>query len=124
MEHSKRRQHHAAFARIERGELAVERGWLCSVHDRIRRFVIHEILCNLRVDYADFEWRFGIPFLDYFAREMEKIKALEADGLVKLPAGELRVTFPGRLLLRNIAMVFDSYLKRNLAARPTYSRTV
>jgi len=111
-------------ARLERQELPVERGWLCSSEDRLRRLVIHEILCNLGVDYSEFERRFGVPFLECFGPEQKQLLRLEDDGLVELATGWLRVTSLGRLFVRNIAMVFDSYLNQAPGTGPQYSRTV
>jgi coproporphyrinogen III oxidase-like Fe-S oxidoreductase len=39
------------------------------------------------------------------------MRELEADGLVSLENAEIRATMPlGRVLMRNIAAVFDAYL--------------
>lgn len=35
---------------------------------------------------------------------------MEADGLVQMSAGSIKVTDSGRIFLRNIAMAFDIYL--------------
>ena len=55
---------------------------------------------------------FGIAFDDYFAREGEVLAELERDGLVTLGADRvIRLAFPlGRVLMRNVAAVFDVYL--------------
>jgi oxygen-independent coproporphyrinogen-3 oxidase len=43
-----------------------------------------------------------------FATEWLDLRAMEADGLVKLQAGgEIRVTYQGRWLIRTIASLFD-----------------
>lgn len=111
-------------AAIERGELPTERGFLTGEDDLLRRFAIREILCNLRVDFAATEARFGVRFSEYFARELRDLAGLEADGLVALSDRGIAVTELGRLFLRNIAMVFDRYLRESPPPRPTYSRTV
>ncbi len=113
--------------RLARGELPIERGCVCEPDDVVRRHVIHEVLCNLRVTADDVEERFGIRFDEHFAVELDGIPDLERDGLVEIERDDgrfhLRVTERGRLFLRNIAMVFD----RALRSPPTgarYSRTV
>lgn len=111
-------------SRIDDNELPIERGWLSSADDKIRRHVIQEVLCNLKLDYADFERRFGTPFLDYFAPEQAALEELERDGLLIRSQGELQVTSTGRLVARNIAMTFDRYLRESKRSGPTYSRTV
>ena len=112
------------LTRLERQELPVERGWLSTSDDRMRRFAIQETLCNLKVDHRHFERQFGVPFLEYFEEEGDTLRMLEADGLVELAPQELRVREVGRLFLRNIAMVFDSYLGKTAGEGPVYSRTV
>ena len=60
-----------------------------------------------------FEKAFGIEFETYFARELEVLGELEADGLVTIAGGNhVQLTFPlGRVLMRNVAAVFDAYLE-------------
>jgi oxygen-independent coproporphyrinogen-3 oxidase len=41
------------------------------------------------------------------------LRQLEADGLIALQPDHIEVTPAGRLLIRNIASVFDSYLTKN-----------
>jgi len=112
------------YASLDRGEFPIERGFLVSPDDLVRRYVIHEILCNLKVSYADFEERFHLLFSEYFAVEMGDIADLERDGLVETSSEWIRVTPAGTLLLRNIAMPFDRYLRERPPAQATYSRTV
>ena len=51
------------------------------------------------------------------------MRALEADGLLTLDARRVSATSRGRLLLRIIAMCFDTYLPQTEAA-PRYSRVI
>ena len=48
-----------------------------------------------------------------FAVELEELKQLSADGLIEIREDRLQVTQLGRLLIRNIAMVFDEWLRRD-----------
>ncbi|MFM7405281.1 MAG: coproporphyrinogen III oxidase, partial [Cuspidothrix sp.] len=50
-----------------------------------------------------------INFDGYFAQELEELKPLEDDGLVNLLADEIQITDTGRLLVRNIAVNFDTH---------------
>ncbi len=59
----------------------------------------------------------------YFADALSELASLQADGLVTVTPGHIRVTELGRIFLRNIAMCFDAYLKQP-ATQPRYSRTV
>ena len=66
--------------------------------------------------------KLGIPFADYFAKELASLNDLEADGLLHRNPQGLIVTDLGRLLVRNIAMRFDAYLAQEKERR--YSRTI
>ena len=112
------------FRRLERGELPVEKGWLLSEDDRIRRHAIRQILCNLSLRWSDFAGRFGIDLEGYFPDAFDELRAMEADGLVALWPGEVRVTRIGRPFLRNVAMLFDAYADARPEGAPRYSQTV
>jgi oxygen-independent coproporphyrinogen-3 oxidase len=70
----------------------------------------------------DIENRFGIDFDEYFEGELEELKPMEEDGLLKLTGEGIEVLPLGRLLIRNICMVFDIYTKRRRERR--FSRTI
>lgn len=98
------------LAAVTEGKLPIERGLVLSRDDVIRRDVIMSIICRDQVRYADIEARHGIRFENYFADEMGRLNPLQEDGLVDLSPGMISVAPRGRLLLRNICMVFDHYL--------------
>lgn len=62
-------------------------------------------------------------FVEYFAEEMPELQELAKQGLLVLSDKGLVVTPKGRFLIRNIAMVFDYYL-RHKETKATYSKTV
>ena len=97
------------LAAVESGRHATERGLRLLEGDLLRRHVVTAIMCNLRLDYAAIGARFGIDFPKAFARELEALAQLEADGLVKRYATGLEVTELGRPLVRNVAVGFDAY---------------
>lgn len=111
-------------ALLDEDKLPVWRGFIPSFDDRLRRAVIREIMCRGRMDYAEIEDRFEISFRGYFAPEIERLRALEDDGLVAVEPDGIRVTDTGRLLLRAVAMVFDAYLSPRMANSARYSRVV
>lgn len=102
----------AYIACIERGASPINRGKRFTEDDRIRQTVLSQLYCMTEIDPGAIEKRFGLKFSEYFGRELEVLKELEGDGLVTLDADDvIRVTYPlGRVLLRNIAAVFDAYL--------------
>jgi oxygen-independent coproporphyrinogen-3 oxidase len=113
------------YADLEAGRFPVERGYLLDADDRLRRALIIELMCNFRVDPPALEARFGIVFNDYFAAELGELAAGPmADGLIEPQGDAFEVTAPGRLLVRNIAMIFDRHLRARTAQTPVFSRTI
>lgn len=98
------------YAAIDRGELPIERGLHLSRDDCIRRDLIGELIRQFRLDFADFGQRWEIDIADYFVSELECLLPMQADGLLVLDEAGIHVTDAGRLLIRNICMVFDAYL--------------
>ncbi len=98
------------FARIDSGKLALEKGYMLSKDDKIRRDVIQSLMCQTSLNYADIEKKHQIAFTDYFQNELQRLEPLVIDNLVKVDGKGIEVTNAGQFLLRNIAMVFDAYL--------------
>lgn len=96
---------------IDKGQLAIFRGVEIDDDDLIRREVIMQLICHFNLKFSDIEKRFGINFKNYFASEMERYQVMVEDGLIEMDAESIEVTSKGRLLIRNICMVFDRYIK-------------
>ncbi|MBI5511105.1 MAG: oxygen-independent coproporphyrinogen III oxidase [Deltaproteobacteria bacterium] len=113
------------YRAIEAGRFATEKGRVLTHEDHLRRTVIIELMCNLYLDFAMVEKRFGIEFGAHFANELSALAPLIADGLVVQTPHSLEITERGRVFARNVAMPFDAYLARAGAAdKPRFSRTV
>lgn len=97
---------------LEKGESPVERGMRFSLDDLVRQAVLNQLYCQARILPETIESQFGIDFCDYFDRELDIMGELERDGIVTSDGrGAIDVTFPlGRVLMRNVAAVFDVYL--------------
>lgn len=111
---------------MNQGQLYTYRGHLLTRDDLIRRVLITDIMCRLRVDVPQFEKQFGISFWDYFAADVASLEGLIQDDLVEIAKDAICVKGPGRPFIRNVAMCFDRYLEgisRN-AGNPVFSRTV
>jgi oxygen-independent coproporphyrinogen-3 oxidase len=108
---------------IERGGLAIQRGMVLSADDKLRRDVINALACHARVDKRAIEARHGVEFDRAFADELTRLTPLAEAGLVEVSADALVLTPTGRLLLRNVCMIFDAYLQRPRGER-RYSRTL
>ncbi|SMG18062.1 oxygen-independent coproporphyrinogen III oxidase [Paraburkholderia susongensis] len=107
---------------IDAGRLAIARGIRLTADDRLRCDVITQIMCNLELRLDEFEAAYGIRFADTFAPELARLREFEEDGLISIGARKLEVRMAGRMLVRNIAMVFDRYLGEQTLER--FSRTV
>lgn len=105
------------YARIDTGRLAVFRGVRLDADDRLRRAAITDLICHFTLDFARIEHRFGIRFDAYFAPELAELADMQADGLLALSETGIRVLPPGRLLIRNICMAFDRYLREQKQQR-------
>ncbi|MEN6627591.1 MAG: oxygen-independent coproporphyrinogen III oxidase [Candidatus Sumerlaeia bacterium] len=121
-------QNHKKLKAYERAlnanEFPAERGLMLSKDDLIRRDVIGAIMCRDVFDKGEIERKHGIRFDAYFAEELARLAPLAADELLSMGGDAIRLTFLGRLFARNIAMVFDAYLKKPDAKNVTYSRTL
>jgi oxygen-independent coproporphyrinogen-3 oxidase len=104
-------------AALDSGHLPVWRGIALSRDDRIRRDVITQLICHFRLEFATIEARYGLVFRDYFATEMESLRTMQADGLLAATDRALQVSPSGKLLIRNICMVFDRYLRERASQR-------
>jgi len=112
------------YEALDAGDLPVARGYVLDADDRIRQYVIQQIMCNFRVSKADVERRFDIDFDDYFRRSLESLHEVREAGFVEVDGDGLRVKEEGRLFVRNVCMAFDAYLEAKSAAKPVFSRTV
>ncbi len=105
--------------------IATMRGYRLSEDDRIRRAVIGRLLCHTVIPKPEIEREFSISFDEYFAAEMERLDEARAEGLVVLSPAEIRVTGLGRIFIRNVAMIFDRYLReQQMDQRPLFSKTL
>ena len=95
---------------VNQGKLPVFKGIALSDDDLVRRAVITQLICHFNLDFNAIEQQFTINFADYFARELQALEAMQADGLLVVSAEGIKVLSVGRLLIRNICMVFDKYL--------------
>src|SRR6185295_12986967 len=112
-------------AALDHGQLPVWRGLELSADDRARADVIQQLMCHGMIDIAAIERRHDVEFDDYFADALARLAPLVVDGLVERTPERICATSRGRLLLRIIAMCFDSYLEDpGTAARPRHSRVI
>ncbi len=95
---------------ISQNILPVFKGVELDDDDKLRRAVITHTICHFELTFAAIEQEFSINFSDYFAKELQALVPMQADGLLTVSATGIQVLPAGRLLIRNICMVFDKYL--------------
>jgi oxygen-independent coproporphyrinogen-3 oxidase len=103
---------------IEKGQLAINKGYISDFDDRVRHQVIMTLISSFQLDYKLIEEQYNISFVEYFAEEMDDLMPMIEDGMIEIfKSGmqtTLNVTDKGRLLIRCICMVFDKYLNNNI----------
>lgn len=97
------------YQAIASDTLPVSKGIKLTTDDILRRDVIMCIMSNFHLHKQKIAEKYHINFDEYFSQELDALKPLEADGLVNLSSKHIQVTEIGRLLVRNIAVVFDIY---------------
>jgi len=101
----------AYYERIDAGSVPVFRGYELNADDKLRRAVITDLICHFDLEKAKVEQAYNIRFDEYFAAELTDLAGMEKDGLLTLSAERIQVADAGKLLIRNICMVFDRYLR-------------
>jgi oxygen-independent coproporphyrinogen III oxidase len=105
--------------------IATARGYKLSEDDVLRRAVISRLLCHTVIPKHEIEQQFSVSFDEYFAPELRHLKESSDEGLVILEPHQIRVTPLGRIFIRNVAMVFDRYLReQQMDQRPLFSKTL
>ncbi|MFO7593550.1 MAG: oxygen-independent coproporphyrinogen III oxidase [Pseudomonadota bacterium] len=101
----------AYYERIDAGSIPVFRGYELNSDDKLRRAVITDLICHFDLEKAKVEQAYNIRFDEYFAEELKDLAGMEKDGLLTLSPERIQVADAGKLLIRNICMVFDRYLR-------------
>ncbi|MBI42848.1 oxygen-independent coproporphyrinogen III oxidase [uncultured Marinobacter sp.] len=109
-------------AAIDEGRLATIRGVALTRDDRIRRWVIGQLICQFRLDREQFAARWQEDFDRYFSDELRRLAPMIQDDLVADRGQVLQVQPAGRLLIRAICQIFDLYRKEGASQR--FSRII
>lgn len=110
----------AYYGTLGEDRLPIERGYLLSAADLLRRDIIMGLMCRFCIDLEEVANAHGTP-PDEFAPALAELEAFVQDGLVEIKGPRIHVTPTGRFLIRNIAMVFDAYLR---PAENRHARTI
>ncbi|MDQ6951324.1 MAG: oxygen-independent coproporphyrinogen III oxidase [Mariprofundales bacterium] len=111
------------YGAIDDDKFAVFRGYRLSDEDHLRRHVIMRLMCDFALDFSVVEAAFGINFRDHFSAELKDMAEMAKDGLLDLDPKGINVHTAGRMLIRNIVMPFDAYLREKMEG-VTYSKVL
>ncbi len=111
------------YQQVEELGHAQWRGVALNNDDLIRREVIKQLICNFKLNKRVIEKQFNIQFEDYFAEDIILLQTFIDDQLVVIDTEKIQVLSTGQLLIRNICMCFDVYL-RSKARQQQFSRVI
>ncbi|TFH91291.1 oxygen-independent coproporphyrinogen III oxidase [Vibrio ouci] len=111
------------YAQVTDQRHALWKGVALDSDDLLRREVIKQLICNFKLDKTMIESEFKVQFNHYFKEDLGLLQTFINDELVEVDDEEIRVTLRGRLLIRNICMCFDKYLRAK-ARQQQFSRVI
>jgi oxygen-independent coproporphyrinogen-3 oxidase len=111
------------YAALDRDVLPIMRGMELDADDLVRRAIIQALMCHFELAKELFNIAYQIDFDRYFATELKELREYEREGLLEISPQSIRVTPKGRMLIRNICMVFDKYL-RTRQEHALYSKVI
>ncbi|WP_046223409.1 oxygen-independent coproporphyrinogen III oxidase [Vibrio sp. ECSMB14106] len=111
------------YAQVNDLRHALWKGVVLDDDDLLRREVIKQLICNFKLDKTTIESEFSVNFNRYFKEDLALLQTFINDGLIEVDNKEIRVTLRGRLLIRNICMCFDKYLRAK-ARQQQFSRVI
>ena len=101
-------------AAVESGHLPIARGIALSAEDRLRRYVIERLMCDLSVDLEDVCERFDVP-ANTFSDAKQHLTQLEHENVIAVRENRIVVKPQWRVLTRLVCAAFDTYLEQNTA---------
>ncbi|MCE2571044.1 oxygen-independent coproporphyrinogen III oxidase [Motilimonas eburnea] len=113
----------AYYQQVDQLGHAQWKGVALSEDDLIRRAVIKQLICNFQLSFVEIEQAFNIDFKRYFETDLALLKPFVDDQLVSLDGQGIQVEARGMLLIRNICMCFDVYLRQR-AHQQQFSRVI
>ncbi len=109
---------------IDEERLPVQRGIKLNEDDILRKSVIMELMANFKLDIKRVEKEFDVNFKEYFSDALKELEEFEKEDLISIDENHIKVSQTGTMLIRNIAMPFDAYLKKIPESKRRFSKTV
>ena len=109
---------------LQHNRLPIQKGIQLSADDMLRKHIIEQLMCNFQLDYASIEASYDINFKTYFKNELQSLQSMHDDDLLILEENKLSINLLGRLLIRNICMIFDIYLQNEKTKGQRFSKVI
>jgi len=109
---------------IDANKLPFQRGVILTQDDLIRQYVIMELMSNFKLDIKRFEKKFNVKFNEYFLDALKELEIFEKEELITISDDFIECSETGTLLIRNISMPFDAYMKKHAQNKKTFSKTI
>lgn len=109
---------------LDEGILPTFKGYKLSKDDEIRQFVIMELMSNFSLNIPRVEKKFDINFKEYFKHDLPQLNEFIEAELLCINDEKIQVSPTGTMLIRNICMPFDAYLKKVPENKRRFSKTI
>jgi oxygen-independent coproporphyrinogen-3 oxidase len=106
-------------ARVEKGEIPIQRGHRLTSEDQILRRHILNLMTKMETNWQEAQMQ-----TSHLSLALEKLTELQNDGLVELTSHSCRVTSQGRPFMRNVCMAFDARLAEKAPGSRLFSQTI
>jgi len=108
---------------IAAGTLPVNRGFVLDRDDRARRALITQLMCEGIADLAAIGREHEIDADTYFARDLARLATVADLAAYNTSTHTITTTPMGKLLVRNVCMLFDRYFQDD-HEQPRFSSTI
>lgn len=109
---------------LDNKELPIFKGYNLSEDDILRQYVIMELMSNFSLNIPRVEEKFNINFNKYFEDALIDLEEFVEAELVSITNEKISVSQTGTMLIRNICMPFDAYLKKVPENKRRFSKTI
>lgn len=99
------------------------KGLKLSEDDLKRQWVITQLICNFYLSFDEYNQKFQADFKEDFASSINELHEMIDDGLLQINEDHIQIENTGILLVRNICMKFDAYLKKS-PGKAQFSKTL
>lgn len=92
---------------LDMDQLPTCRGWRCEAGNQISHTVVERLACDLELDIAALEARYGLVFRQYFCDAWPMLEQLQRNGLIELSERFISILPAGRPQLDAICNLFQ-----------------